>query len=450
MIVKTKHLVKKIGIDSAIFYSVLSRVFQGVSGLISIFFIAHYLTKVEQGYYYTFGSILAIQIFFELGLTGIITQFVAHEKAFLNWESETTLSGNLESLSRLSSLLRFCVKWFGIMSCILFLGLIIAGFIFFNSYGKQNQFVEWQIPWIVLSIITATSLMVSPIMAFFEGLGKVAEIAKIRLVQQLIQMSVMFPLLMLGMKLYSSPIAALCGVLVPPYLIFISTKKEIIKNLWKNVSQWKINYRREIFPYQWRIALSWMSGFFIFQLFNPVTFATEGAKIAGQMGMTLAVLNGILSIPLSWLNTKVPLFSSLIALKDYKNLDTIFRKTVLQSSMVCIFSLFVFLLGVYGLKFYNIPLGERFLSLPMLVLLSGCILVNQLVGAWATYLRCHKQEPFLILSIAMGVMTTFSTLSLGKFFGIEGIVAGYSFLTIIVSLLWAYFIFLEKRNEWHK
>ena len=34
-------------------------------------------------------------------------------------------------------------------------------------------------------------------------------------------------------------------------------------------------------------------GYFIFQLFNPVLFATEGAVVAGQMGMTLAALNGI-------------------------------------------------------------------------------------------------------------------------------------------------------------
>jgi O-antigen/teichoic acid export membrane protein len=72
----------------------LSRVIQGGGGLISIFFIASYLTKQEQGYYYTFGSILAIQVFFELGLSGIITQFVAHEFASLKWKSPIELEGS--------------------------------------------------------------------------------------------------------------------------------------------------------------------------------------------------------------------------------------------------------------------------------------------------------------------------------------------------------------------
>ena len=49
----------KLGMDGAIAYSSLARVFQSFSGVISIFFIATFLTGEEQGFYYTFGSILA-------------------------------------------------------------------------------------------------------------------------------------------------------------------------------------------------------------------------------------------------------------------------------------------------------------------------------------------------------------------------------------------------------
>lgn len=60
-------LIKKgsniIGIDGAIAFTILSRIIQAGGGIITLIFIAKCLTKVEQGYYYTFGSILAIQIF---------------------------------------------------------------------------------------------------------------------------------------------------------------------------------------------------------------------------------------------------------------------------------------------------------------------------------------------------------------------------------------------------
>ena len=63
---------RKIGIDKSVAYSSGARVVQGVTGVVTVLMIAGFLSKVDQGYYYTFGSILAIQIFFELGLTNIL------------------------------------------------------------------------------------------------------------------------------------------------------------------------------------------------------------------------------------------------------------------------------------------------------------------------------------------------------------------------------------------
>src|SRR5208283_6098922 len=100
--------------------------------------------------------------------------------------------------------------------------------------------------------------------------------------------------------------------------------KLLLKNIWQQFGVERVSYKREIFPYQWKIAISWISGYFIFQLFNPILFATEGAVMAGKMGMTLVVLNGIFSLSFSWMSTKVPLYSNLIAQKKYRDLDHIF------------------------------------------------------------------------------------------------------------------------------
>lgn len=447
---RIQKVLDKTGIDGAIFFTVLARIVQGGGGIISIFFIASYLTKVEQGYYYTFGSILAIQVFFELGLSGIITQFVAHEFASLKWKSPTELEGSEEAMSRLSSLLHFCVKWFAIVALILLLILIAAGFLFFNTFGTDTSSVMWLSPWVIISISTASSLMISPILSFLEGLGKVKEIAKIRLIQQTCQISVLFLFLFAGFKLYSSPLANIITLLIAPMFLFFSSSKMLLQFIWQQLKTSRVNYRLEIFPYQWRIALSWISGYFMYQLFNPVIFATEGAVAAGQMGITLAVLNGILTISLSWVNTKVPLFSNLIARKEYSSLDRIFNKTVLQASIISLFALVFLVLVVVLMKNIGMSLGNRFLPLFPLILLSLTTLVNQFVSALATYLRCHKKEPFLVFSIVMGAMTAISTLVLGKYFGVIGITIGYSFLTVFVSLIWAVLIFNTKKALWHQ
>ena len=61
-------------LDAAVIYSSLSKILSGFGGFLTVYLIAKKLTLVEQGYYYTFISVLYIQVFFELGLNSIITQ----------------------------------------------------------------------------------------------------------------------------------------------------------------------------------------------------------------------------------------------------------------------------------------------------------------------------------------------------------------------------------------
>lgn len=448
-----KKVTGKIGIDSAIAFTALSRLIQAAGGVVTLILIAKYLTKVEQGYYYTFGSILAIQIFFELGLSGIITQFVAHENANLTWSNNILFTGNEASSSRLASLLRFTVQWFGVISIMLFFGLLISGYLFFGVYGKNDLQVTWQIPWIILSITTSLSLFVSPILAFFEGLGGVKEVAKIRLVQQVVQLSLLLLFFSLGLKLYSGPISAIFSFIILPLWILSGSKIKLLQFIWGKIGNWSVNYRLEIFPYQWKIALSWISGYFIFQLFNPVLFATEGPTIAGQMGMTLAVLNSIFALAFSWISTKVPVFANLIAQKKYNQLDRIFFKTLIQSSMLNGFGLLVFICLVFMLRFFDIIIegrnfADRFLSFLPMVFMMIAFLLNHIVGSLATYMRCHKKEPLLLQSVVIGIFSILSTVCIGHYYGVIGMTSGYLFLTII-GTIWTYLVFSNKRKMWH-
>jgi len=449
-----KSISRKIGIDGAIAYTILARGTQAAGGVFTLLFVAQYLTKVEQGYYYTFGSILAIQVFFELGLSNIITQFVAHENADLIWKDRISFTGPKESSSRLASLLRFTVRWFGVIAILLFFGLLIAGYFFFGIFGKNDVDIKWQIPWIILSITTSLSLMVSPILAFFEGLGRVKEVARIRMIQQIAQLSLVLLFFSLGFKLFSAPIAAIAAFTIVPIWILLGSKMKLIQFIWSKIGEWQVNYRLEIFPFQWKIALSWISGYFIFQLFNPVLFATEGAIVAGQMGMTLSILSAVLTLTSSWISTKVPVFSGLIAQKDYKELDYLFNKTLLQSTFLNALTLIVFFVLIFVLRYFDIKIGgenfaDRFLSFLPMVFMMIPVLLNHIIGSWAMYLRCHKKEPMLIQSLVLGILCSLSTVIFGKYYGVVGMTLGYMIL-IIISFIWTYFIFKTKKKEWHE
>jgi O-antigen/teichoic acid export membrane protein len=147
--------------DESIFYTISARLIQVLGTLVNIFIISLYLSKEEQGFYFTFGSIIGIQIFFELGLNTILVQFVAHEKVHVTLTDNHELVGNPENISRLSSLLRFCISIFSKLSIVLFLLLNVIGYFFFKKFTSNVIEIKWQLPWVLLCFSTSMMLMVN-------------------------------------------------------------------------------------------------------------------------------------------------------------------------------------------------------------------------------------------------------------------------------------------------
>lgn len=448
------NIANKIGIDKAIAYTSGNGILAAFIGIFSVVLYATCLTKEEQGYYYTFASVLAIQGFFELGFTGIMTQFVAHEHAHLKWETNGIgLDGESKFRSRLASLLHICMKWYSLVAVLFLIALQVAGTFFFEEFGKDEG-VDWKLPWIIISCMSAWSLFTSPLFSFMNGLGLVKDMAKMNFYRTIVNTVVLWGCLLLGLKLYSMAFAAIVSALF--VLLFFTTHNffKILLDIWKTEIQERVSYMKEIFPYQWKIALSWMSGYFIFNFMNPVIFATVGSVAAGQFGMSLNVLNQIRSFAMSWITTKIPLMSRLIEMKEYFDLDKLFRRTVIQEVLVCLallsgFWLVIFVLRETQFVFGGSVLSERFLEYLPLLLISIPVVLQAVTDNFATYLRCHKQEPFLIYSIVNGIACAASILIFGKIWGLYGITGGYCFLAIIF-FPWAYWIYKTKKIEWHK
>lgn len=452
-IIKNKILLisEKLAIDSAVFYSVLGRLIQTVGSLVTLFFLAKNLSQVEQGFYYTFGSLLAVQIFFELGMNSVISQYAAKEVSSLQLIGNE-YKGENRTISRLTGLLHFCVKTNIFLAVILYFSLVAIGFFYFYNNLPEYHEVNWNYPWLVLALSTSLTFFTSPIMSFLEGIGEVKFITKFRIIQLTIFSASSWIFLSMGAKLYSSGMASILGSLTLLFIVVLKYKSRITW-LWKQAVTEKISYFDEIFPYQWRIAISWISGYLIFQLFNPIVFSTDGPITAGKLGMTLAALNAILSISYSWTSTKVPQLTVLIARESYFELDKLFKKTIIGSGAANLFLLISFLIFLLALDFFNVKITgtrliDRFLSFELILILCVPIFLGNLTGAFATYLRCHNKEPLLINSIVMAALTCLSTLVFGRIWGVWGVVVGYSVITALM-FPWGLFVFVQKRKEWH-
>ena len=443
------RLLNTLGIDGAILYTSSARIIQAGGSIITLLLIAKFLSKEEQGFYYTFTSVLTIQIFFELGLSGILTQFVAHEMAHIKLENNI-FKGEQKYISRLASIIHFSAKWYFIFALLLIIALILGGGIFFYKNTQGVEHIQWQVPWLMVSIFGGLNLLISPIMAILQGMHKVKEIAKLSFIQQIIVMIVSWISLILGAKLYLVAINLMMNFFILLILYGLSGYLKLLYNLLKYKVIEKINYWKEIFPYQWKIALSWASGYFIFQALNPIVFSFYGAVIAGKLGMTITILNGILALVISWTSTKIPLWSSYIAKREYDELDKSVIYTIKKSTLVAFLGISGAIILIGGLQYFNLNLGNRFLPIELAFILLMTIPINNVINIWSASLRSFKKEPFLFVALMVGLFSITEVYITAKFFSLTILIVGYFLVFALVSLPLNLYVYNKKKKEYYE
>jgi O-antigen/teichoic acid export membrane protein len=437
-----------VGLDRAIAYTVLARGWAGISGLITVALIARKLSPVEQGYYYTFGSLVALQIVFELGFSVVILQLATHEVAHLTIDAADRIFGPDAAHSRLASILRKALKWYSAAAVLMACVLIPAGWHFFVTSGGPNHNVAWRLPWICVVIASSITFQIDPIFSFLEGCGFVARVARTRLAQSVTGGLLAWTALLLHHGLFA-PALLIAGQAIAGILWLASRSRLLFHLLRHPVGQHAIDWWQEVWPFQWRIAISFACGFFIFQLFNPVLFRYWGPAEAGRMGMSLNISNAIASIAIAWISTKAAPFGALIARREYAVLDHLFFRTLWQSLLLAMLGALTVWSVVLLINHRHIAFAQRVLSpLPFAFLLvSMCM--NQIVNAWALYLRAHKQEKFLIPSVVGATCVALSTYFLGRHFGALGMTAGQVVIGIVIGLGLGYYTFAKYRGLWH-
>jgi len=413
---------------------------------VTIILIASCFRPEVQGYYYTFASLLALQVFVELGLSQVIIQFASHEWSRLNLNEKGQIVGSAEALSRLVSLGQVTLRWYTVAGAIVSIGLGLGGYVFFLRSPDTN--VSWAGPWILLCALTGIRLFLLPVFSLLEGCNQVAAVYGFRLVEAVLRSVIIWISISIGTNLWAASISGAAGLLCAG--VFLQRRYwQFLKTLFLCYSTGpRINWRTEILPVQWRIALSWLSGYLAFNLFTPILFHYHGAVIAGRMGMTWNLVTVQLSIASIFVLPKAPYFGMLIAQRRYVELDTLFwhlTKIVMVPSCLGAFAIWVF---VYILYAHNLPLAGRVLSpLPTGLFLLATVIIS-LSFPMSTYLRAHKKEPLVFLSVVMGISVALSTFILGRFYSATGMAIGYLSINVL-TLPFVMLIWRRCRDAWH-
>ncbi len=444
------RLVRLVGLDRAIVYTLVGRGWSVVAGPVTVAFIASFLSLEEQGFYYTFASVLGLQVFFELGLSYVILQFASHEKVHLEWTDDGRLTGAPEAKARLASLLRTALLWYSVIAVLAAVVLLPTGMYFFSTSRGASTLIAWHIPWTGVVLAAAGNLIVTPLLAVLEGCGLVTDIALMRIGQNILGNLLLWAALSLGFGLLAAPTFSAVALLWAVAWLVVKQRMFLRDIFDFRTPDAGIRWQSEVWPFQWKMAISALSGYFIFQLFNPILFAFRGAGEAGQMGMSLSITGAISAMAIAWVNTKAAPFGQLIAKRQFKQLDQLFFPALWQSLMVVSLGGVALWLGGLYLHYIHHPLSLRLLPPTALGLLVLTAIVNHIVFAEAAYLRAHKQEPFLAISVLIGILVGMSSLVLGRSFGALGMMLGYCLINVIVGLGFGSAIFRHKRRLWHQ
>jgi len=444
-----KGVLHKFGINDAILYVLSSKLFSFITTPVTLYLITTHFSTSVQGYYYTFYSLLGISIFFELGLGGVITQFTSHEFARVSWTQEGNLCGDPVALNRIISLLRKSLKWYGIISILCVMFILPAGLYFFAS-NKNGVDVNYILPWILLSLFFGIGTWFVPLSSFLEGCGRVAHVQRLHLFQAVIGTIVVWSTILLKGNLFAASMEFMASVLV--FAIWFIYN---YKGLFKQISQFnlssdiQISWFNEILPMQWRIAVSWLAAYFGGYLFLPLLFKYRGAVEAGQMGMSLK-LNGIVFlISMAWINTRVPLFGSLIQQGKHEDLRILAKKSTFQAVIVGLLLTAAIVAGLLILYRYLPSYSNR--TLPVYVVGILCLstaLVNISNGI-AGYLRAHRQEPLMVVSIFIACITAISAYLSARFFNANIMAISTAVISILVGIPAYYYVSRKKRKEWY-
>lgn len=429
------------GLDFHVFVTLLFRGWAVLAGGATVFLLPLLLSPTEQGYYFTFSSVLALQIFFELGLNQIIMQLVSHEVANLTETADGRLSGKDSHLGRLSSLARFLSRWYGVAAILFALIGGILGAFFFTLKGEEPKSV-WLGVWGILVCSTAVNLWLSPGLAVMEGCGKVGQVARLRLIQSLLGYACLWSLLLSGAGLWAAIALPVISALCTGY--WLRSHGDILRWLSRRATDAKnkINWRTDVLPLQWRIALSWVSGYLIFNLFTPMVFSNQGAVEAGRLGIALSLFSALLTIGMSWVNAKAPNFTMHIARGERHELNTLFKAVFLRSTSVVALTSVGVVIGIWYANQIGMPLITRIAPPGVLSILAVTTVGNSMIFGMALYMRAHREEPMLIPSIVHGLLMVCVVYYFSKI-GVFLMMFWYMMTVLFISLPWAYILFIK-------
>jgi hypothetical protein len=367
-------------------FAILARIGQGGLLLLAVtVMVSHYPIEF-QGLFFVFLSLGALFPLADFGLSYAVVQTGSHLKGIDDFGAGASFARKARIFGVVISL--FSMLWIGLFgSTVIHVGIATAG-----------DSIILVVVWWAFAAASSALQWANFELARIEGLRSSLAAWRARLLQEWLGGAALVGALVLNLGLWALVVQALVRFAVAIAVVLLS--KDTESSVFNNVSSpSRFSWRLEVWPFQWRIGLSAVAGYLIFQAFNPILLIEQGPASAGRFGLSLSFMNMLLMVTTAWPLSRSARWTAWLSQGNRLLAQADFMSTLRASSVMSAIAGFVFFLCLALAMQLGVPFAQRSADLLTTALLLLLGFVHHLVACVAVLLRAQRQEPFLRVTV---------------------------------------------------
>lgn len=405
-------------INKSAIYSIVGTFFRFASAPLIMLAMSKSMSLEEQGYYYAFISVAAIQWIFELGVSTCLVQSLAAIKQ--------------KNIAKKYMEIGLCFYVFSSLMVFIFLNIYAL------SVFEIAEASFWFLAWFFYAITISANLFLNYFLIVSEGVGDSEFVYLTRLKSSVAYSATLLIAIYFGYGLWSLFFAQLAQFFVTSYSIRKISEIIFIPHR-RNLKKYK-SIVRKMWRFQYKVSLVWIFGYLYWNLINIYIFKTNGPVLSGQFGMVNSIFTALAVAMSAILFTKRSNIGYKISEGFILWSYTYFKKIyiVIAIGYITLSSLF-FIVIKSGL-FDNVL--NRMLSIDLMILFSIMRLFMMLYDLILIYMRMFNDEPLYILTLCNYVLFPLSFILVLEYFDI--MMSFY--IAIFVQVVFLYIGFSKLNN----
>lgn len=394
-------------------WALLTRAMQGLGALLAVACVVRGYGVELQGLFFTFLSLAALIQLGDFGVGYASLQMAGHLRAQGDWAAAAQLRRQAR---------RRGLAWLGGV------GLLTGAAVAWRLPAGAGQ--PWLGAWCALAAAAMALQWAQVELAWLEGARSVGLVWRLRFGQEALGAVIFVTSLLAGAGLWSLVLYFSIRAAVP-LLWWLAAGREEGGAAPSSQAATPFSWARQLWPFQWRIGLSALAGFLVFQALNPLLLLSQGAAATARFGIGLAVMNMLLLLSTAWPLSQAARFAALLGGHDRAAVRSRLAGLLHASLALAALAALAAWCALWLLLAWQPLLAERLPDLATLALLLVAGLAHHATACYAVVLRAERLEPLLRLSVIGGLAGLLFIAAVARVAGLPAIAAAHLACTLL-------------------